>query len=441
MQEEFRAFLLSLCQDSPDPHFLVAVSGGIDSVVMTHLFHSMNLKFSILHCNFHLRGKESDADQTFVESMAARLNVECYVAHFDTNAFAQEHGISIQMAARDLRYNWFERAALQYNGDYIATGHNENDIIETVLLNFSRGTGIRGLMGIRPINGKLIRPLLFASRERITAYASIHNLRWREDSSNKETKYHRNKIRHTIIPAFESINPAFIQNARSTINRLEQAGKLFDLLLQQIKDNVWIEKADRILIDIRELRKYPSHDLIMFELMRDYGVSHLDGDSFKNLINAESGKQLHTPTHLITKDRDCLIITRRDFHEQEEVILEKETVSIDYPIYLTITIIEDKETFIIPKLKNMASLDADTISFPLKLRTWRSGDRFYPFGLKGSKKISDYLINNKVPLPDKQQIWVLESDGKIIWVVNHRIDDRFKVTEQTSKILLLKYGE
>jgi len=441
MQEDFEKNLTSTCRCNLDQHFLVTVSGGIDSVVMAHLFYASGLKFSLAHCNFQLRGEESLDDQKFVEALAAKMQVTHHVKNFETAAYANLHGISIQMAARDLRYSWFGELAKKHGYDCIAVGHNKNDVIETLLLNLSRGTGIRGLTGIRPRHENIIRPLLFASRHEILKYASNNALQWREDSSNAETKYHRNKIRHTIIPAFETINPAFMQNVLETIGRLEQTEKILDHMLTQVKQTVWTVLPDRYLIDIEKLKEYPAIDILLFELLREFGVSQLSLASILGSFGSIPGKQFYTRTHCITRDRSHLIITKKMFPVEAETNIELETAHISHPIHLTFSTFEIAVAYKIPSERYCAALDADKVIFPLKLRGWKEGDRFYPLGLAGSKKISDFLINNKIPLPDKRQIWILETAGKIVWVVNHRIDDRFKITAETRKILLIEYKE
>lgn len=438
--EEFRKYLIDDCSTRESDRYLVTVSGGVDSVVMASLFNAAKLNFGIAHCNFRLRGEESDGDEQFVAALAASMNVPFYRREFDTEKYAREQGISIQMAARDLRYSWFHEAAATHKYNYIATGHNKNDIVETMLLNLSRGTGLRGLMGIRARHDKLVRPLLFASRQRIVEYARENNLEWREDSSNEETKYNRNKVRHTIIPAFESINPAFVQNALETSIRIEHTGKLLDLILEQIKKEVWSESNGRITININKLKKYPSTDILLFELLRDFGVTQLSSEMLVHTLETSTGKQFHTRSHTITRDRDFLIVTQNLPELASEVLIGPDTARIEYPVRLCFTI-TGKEDFNIPVSRNTAAIDADKIRYPLMLREWRNGDRFQPFGMNGTKKVSDFLINIKLPLPDKRNVRVLESDGKIVWIVNHRIDERFKITEETKRVLLIEYEE
>ncbi len=441
MQKEFLKYLTETCHGLRDKKYLLAVSGGVDSVVMTGLFHQSGIDFAIAHGNFRLRGDESDGDQRFVEELAAGLMKPIFTKNFDTLSYSGDHGISIQMAARDLRYAWFEELAENEGFDYIAIGHNRNDVVETALLNLSRGCGIRGLSGISPRFGKIIRPLLFASRSEILQFADEHNLPWREDSSNAETKYHRNKIRHAIIPAFETINPAFMQNSLDTIRRLEQTEKLLDYTLNLVRQDVWTVLPDRCLIDIEKLKQYPSVEILLFELLRDFGVNQLSVVTILDSFASIPGKQFHTRTHCITRDRSHLIITKKDKSPEAEVTIGPEILILEYPVRLTFSLIPDSSGFRIPTDRQYAVLDADKITYPLKLRNWKAGDKFRPLGLTGTKKISDFLINNKIALPDKKHIMILEAAGKIIWVVNYRIDDSFRVTADTRKILLVEYKE
>jgi tRNA(Ile)-lysidine synthase len=439
MLKDFEKYLIETCRCSAEKNYLLAVSGGIDSVVMAHLFHLSGMNFAIAHCNFHLRGKESDDDQHFVEELAAGFKQPCYVKSFDTLSYSESRGISIQMAARDLRYSWFEELSDNYGYDFIVAGHNQNDVVETVLLNFSRGCGIRGLTGISPRHGKIIRPLLFATRGAILQFAVDNHLHWREDSSNAETKYHRNKIRHTIIPAFETINPAFMQNALDTVQRLVQTERLLDHALEQVKQAICTVLPDRYLIDIEKLKEYPAIDLLLFELLRDFGVNQISMPALLKSFGSIPGKQFHTRTHCITRDRSHLIITSKVIPGETETFIEPEIALIDYPVHLSFSTFDMNDTFKIPAESQVAAVDADSIRFPLKLRAWKQGDRFQPLGLTGTQKISDFLINSKIPMPDKKQIWIIESGGRIVWVVNHRIDNRFKITASTRKIFLMEY--
>jgi tRNA(Ile)-lysidine synthase len=439
MQKEFERYLKLVCRCSPEKRFLLTVSGGIDSVVMAELFHAAQIDFDFAHCNFLLRGEESDGDQAFVENLARKMNVKCFISRFDTREYAEKNGISIQMAARDLRYEWFENIRKKNGYDFIVTGHNRNDMVETVLINFARGSGIRGLSGIRARHGYIIRPLLFASRAEIRKFADVHSLLWREDSSNAETKYIRNRIRHVLIPEFEAINPAFMQNATDTISRLSQTEQLLNLALAHIRKSVWIELPDKFLIDIEKLTEYPAVETLLFEFLREFGCTPLLVRSIISSFESTPGKRFITRTHSITRDRTHLIITENRVPIDTEMEIDADTALVSYPLHLTLDRIKVNPGYTIPSDNRYAVLDWDRLVFPLILRRWRAGDHFHPLGMKGSKKISDFLIDNKVPLPDKQHVWVIESSGNIVWVVNHRIDDQFRITGETSKVLHIEY--
>ncbi len=282
---------------------------------------------------------------------------------------------------------------------------------------------------------------MFASRAEIRKYADERSLSWREDSSNAETKYIRNRIRHILIPEFEAINPAFMENATETISRLHQTELLFNLALTQIKKSVCIELPDKFLIDIEKLTGYPAVETLLFELLREYGCTAILVRSILSSFESTPGKRFITRTHSITRDRTHLIITENKAADDAQIDIDEDTVLITYPIHLTVGSLKISPAFTIPPENRYAALDRDKLVFPLTLRRWKPGDHFHPLGMKGSKKISDFLIDNKVPLPDKQHIWVIESSGNIIWVVNHRIDDRYRITAETSGILLLEYRD
>lgn len=439
MIKEFNEYLKKECHCSPEYKFLLAVSGGIDSVVMAYLFHQTGIRFSIAHCNFHLRENESDEDQLFVQDLSNKMKVDLHIQHFETEKYAKSNGLSIQMAARKLRYKWFNEIKQKNHFNYVAIGHNRDDIIETLLINLLRGTGIKGLTGIKPRQGYIVRPLLFASRNDIATYAADHHIVWRDDSSNSDTKYQRNKIRHLLIPEFEKAFPAFRQNIINTIFHLGQAEQLFELTIENIRKAICINLHDKQLIDIEKLLEYPSVETILFELLRDTGCNQSMIHSLFKSLNSEPGKKIITKTHTITRDRDYLMVTRNFQQDNHETMIDQNTTVINYPIHLKFSQVTiENGSFTIPDDKNIAALDLDLVTFPLTIRRWRPGDYFKPLGLKGRKKISDYLIDHKIPLPDKQHIRVLESAGNIIWLIGHRIDDRYKISEKTKNLLIIE---
>ena len=438
MQKKFLDYLINECNCSDDANYLVAVSGGIDSVVMAYLFRNSDIRFSIAHCNFQLRGDESECDQQFVEDLAYFFGVPCYVKKFDTRDYSEKERLSIQVAARNLRYGWFREVAETGRMDFISIGHNRDDNIETFLINLSRGTGIRGLSGIKPRNGNIIRPLLYASRNEIIKFAEENNIRWRNDSSNDSSKYQRNVIRNSIIPGFEKIYPAFRNNVSKTIRNLKQAEALYNESLQSRISYLTSNGEGRLYIDILKLEETGDVETVLYEILKDYGCNQAMAFSIADTLRSTPGRHIITKSHTITRDRKYLIVTENAQMPDDDFSIDTMTEMITCPFEMTFSVLPDVEKYTTESSR--ASLDYDKLVFPLKLRRWKEGDRFNPLGMKGTKKVSDYLIDHKIPLPDKQNIWVLESGGDIAWLVGHRIDDRYKVTAITKKIFLAEFS-
>jgi tRNA(Ile)-lysidine synthase len=439
MLEEFRHFiqLNSLCQ--PTDRILLAVSGGIDSMVLLHLYFAAGYKPGIAHCNFHLRGTESDGDEEFVKSVAENMDAAYHQQDFDTEQSAGESGISIQMAARKLRYHWFEEIRIKFEYDFIATAHNQDDVFETFFINLSRGTGIRGLTGIPVRSGKVIRPLLFASRESIVHYANEHHIRFREDSSNASDRYLRNRVRHHLIPMLEEENPSFRNALMDTILKLSETEKLYEQELEHLKHRLVRTEGDRTRISIGDLSAHDARRSILFEILSDYNFSSQAMEDIIHSLEGPSGKQFLSATHRIVKDREDLIIIPLDKEEERKFYLERQAGRISEPVDLEWMVVDHTETFHIPNDRKIACLDMQKLHFPLMLRHWKSGDYFQPLGMKGMKKISDYLIDIKVSLPDKDRTWLLTSGSEIAWVIGQRIDDRFKVRPETRQVLMMKF--
>jgi tRNA(Ile)-lysidine synthase len=414
---------------------LIAISGGLDSVVLTHLCHKLKLDFALAHCNFNLRGKESDADESFVLQLAKDLNKECFIECFDTLAYAQENKLSIQMAARELRYNWFNELAEQLQFDYILTAHHADDNLETFLINLSRGTGIEGLTGIPEINENVVRPLLPFSREDIEQYARAENLHWREDSSNASTKYLRNKLRLEVIPKFKEVNPQLLQNFNKTIAHLQDSKVIIDDRIDAISNQV-IEDIndDNMNFNIAEIVKLSNPKAYLYELLKDYNFTQWN--DIYDLLEAQSGKYVVSATHRLIKDRGCLLLSQLDknVHSSavESYLIEESTKQFKTPL----------GTLFLETTKQLNKLNASTIyvdkevlKFPLTVRQWQEGDYFYPFGMKEKKKLSKFFKDEKLSLIEKENLLLLCSGDDIVWVINRRPDDRFKVTESTKKIL------
>jgi tRNA(Ile)-lysidine synthase len=439
MLERFKHFVQSHSLCRPGDRVLLAVSGGIDSMVLLQLYFASGYKPGIAHCNFHLRGAESDGDEAFVTAAAQRLEAEYHQQDFDTERSALESGVSIQMAARNLRYRWFEEIREKNGYDFIATAHNQDDVIETFFINLSRGTGIRGLTGIPVKSGKIIRPLLFASRETIAAYAHEHHISYREDSSNASDKYLRNRIRHQLIPMLEEENPSFRNALMDTMQKLSETEKIYERELSQIKQRLMRKEDDRIRISIGDLSVYEARKSILFEILSPFDFSPQAMEDVIHSLDGPSGKQFLSATHRVVKDRKDLIITPLDQQEYRKYYLERTAGRITEPVDLEWMVIDHTDTFHIPRDPKIACLDLQKLHFPLILRPWLPGDYFQPLGMKGMKKISDYLIDTKTSLPDKEKTWLLVSGNEIAWVAGQRIDERFKVRPDTRQVLMIKF--
>lgn len=418
---------------------LLAVSGGVDSIVMLDIFKKLKISFAIAHCNFQLRGKDSDDDQNFVKKIAYNYDVEFYTINFETEKYAKDKGISTQMAARDLRYFWFEKTRFENNFDFIAVAHNKNDLAETILLNLTRGTGLKGLTGIKVKLNKIIRPLLFASRDEIEKYQKKNNLKFREDSSNAKTKYKRNKIRHQVIPILQELNPSFFDTMFENSHRFNDAFEIYRTAINLVKNNIISEKGKSIFINIKELIKTNSVKTYLFEYLKPYNFSDSQLNDILNSIKSTSGKQFISPSHKLIKDREFFIISRLSEELDKDFFICKIDKEINEPIKIKLSILDVDAKYKLSKNKNVADIDIDILNFPLKLRKWKKGDYFMPLGMKRAKKLSDFFIDEKIPLSEKQNIWILESKGEIVWILGLRLDDRYKITKDTKQVFRVEF--
>ena len=437
MLQRFRSHIQKEEICHPHDRILLAVSGGIDSVVMVHLFKEAGYDVAIAHCNFQLRGSDSQEDETFVRSLALSLEIPVFVKRFDVGAEMEEKGISLQMAARDLRYNWFEEVLKEESYLWIATAHNKNDSVETFFLNLSRGSGIRGLKGIPVRRGSVIRPLLFLSRAEIESYQLDSQIAYREDSSNRETKYQRNKIRHDLIPVLEQINPGFMEIME---RNMEQLNEVYDIYLHavgQLRNELFKKEQGKITIPVKQLKELDPLRTWLFELFSPYGFTRSQCEDIEKIMDAGPGRQSISTTHRLFKDRDEMIMVPSGNEEFERYYLDDPEKPSVLPFPMDMEVLERSELESIPKDPLTACLDLDEIQFPLTIRHWMHGDYFSPLGMEQMKKLSDFFVDEKVPVPEKERIWIMASGEKIVWIMGLRIDNRFRITPDTRRILRL----
>ena len=436
MLTEFKEHIRTNFSFLKDKKILVANSGGLDSSTLTRLLNQSELQIELAHCNFRLRGKDSDNDEQFVKDLAKKLNIKCYTKQFNTEEFANKNNVSIQMAARQLRYDWFYELLAENNLDYIVTAHHLDDSLETFILNFSRGTGLNGLTGIPEVNGKIIRPLLQFSRKQIEAFAQATKLVWREDSSNAETKYKRNKIRHQVISLLKEINPSLLDTFKQTTAHLQQSRDILNDTILELKKRVVIPvQAGIHKINIQKIKELSHPKAYLYEILKEYGFK--EWDDVVNLLDAQSGKQLFSETHRLVKDREHFLLESRTTQIEKESLLifeNEENISKD-DFFLSIITTKN----IGDLNQNLVHIDKDKLQFPLKLRKWKQGDYFYPFGMNGKKKLSKFFKDEKFSLIDKENTWLLCSNEDIVWVVNKRLDNRFKITDKTQNILQIVF--
>ena len=422
-----------------DDPLLVAVSGGQDSVVLADVLHRLGVQFAIAHCHFGLRGEEADADEQFVRKLAKKYDVPYFAEFFQTKAFAEQEGISTQMAARALRYEWFERLRQTQGLAYIATAHHQRDAAETMLLNLTHGTGLAGLHGIPPKNGYLVRPLLGIGKPELFEYLVENHLIWREDASNDSPVYQRNRLRQEVLPVLREINPNLDQTLQFTAERVGGAEEIVRRYVQDTAAQAQRTEEEVTYLNIAMLQRTAATTLVLHELLRPFGFSFPVVKDIIASFPAEPGRRFESPTHRLVKDREQLVVTRKTLTKfgTHQIQAGQEVLKID-GLHLRLEL-NEAAGLEIPRGKAVAALDADLLKFPLIVRPWQEGDWFMPIGMKGKKKLSDFLIDQKVPLNLKDNVFVLVSgDGKIAWVVGFRPDERFKVTENTERVLVVK---
>lgn len=438
MIEEFLNFISLNKLFNHNDKILAAVSGGPDSVVLADLLHKTKFNFAIAHFNFKLRGKDSDDDEELVRNLAKKYNVQFFSSSADTVSYAQKKSLSIEMAARELRYAWFQRLCTDYGFTRIATAHNANDNAETILLNLSRKTGIKGLAGIPIKNGNIVRPLLFALREQIIDYCIQNNLSYRIDHTNNENIYTRNIIRNRIIPIFEEFSPTFIKNLWQSSQIIRKYIDFFEKNFEYfVKNCVFSENF--IKIDKKKLLRTDFFELFLFEYLHSFGFSETD---VRNIIETfdKIGNKFFSSTHILVIDRDYLIISEKNLLKQETIevsnLYDDQIIDLGTG-FIKVNISEKVENF--SKSTNIAYFDKNKLILPLIFRHWQNGDYFYPFGMTQKKKLSDFFVDQKINLIEKHNIWILTSSGKITWLVGLRSDNRFRIDENTKEIVKMEY--
>jgi tRNA(Ile)-lysidine synthase len=440
MLDQFLSFINKHNLIQPTQKVLLAVSGGMDSVVMCDLFSKAKISFVMAHCNFGLRGEESNEDEMFVKKLSIKYKVPFVVTTFQTADFAETEKISTQMAARILRYEWFEKVRQEQNCDYIATAHHQNDVLETVLLNLTKGTGIAGLHGIRLKNGRVIRPLLFTERENIFEYVVENQIIWREDSSNESNKYQRNLIRNEVVPLLKQINPNLENTIQQTVERIAAVEDIFEQEMEMLRKQITWSDSQAIFVNYKAIQTLSQPVIKLAELMKPYHFTYQQSQDIFEAFDKESGKTFLSPTHTLVKDRTELVITKKNLQSFVSQIIEssnRQSAVGNQQLFIGEPF-EKTEDFVVPNAKKIACLDADKVRFPLQLRKWKEGDWFCPLGMNKKKLISDFLIDQKVPLNLKKEVNLLTSNGSIVWVMGMRIDDRFKVTDKTERVILLR---
>ena len=427
--------LLLLAPDAKSARFLLAVSGGRDSVVLAHLFVSCDLNFDIAHCNFHLREEKSNEEMNFVQKLPFLTTQKVFVKEFNTLAIHQKSGKSIEMIARELRYQWFDEIGKEY--DYIVTAHHANDNAETVIMNMLRGTGVRGMCGIPQKNGKIIRPLLRFKGTDIERYAREQEVGFCVDSSNLEVDFLRNKIRHHIIPELEKINPKVTDIFYKNSKLFQQQTQFIDNQIYQYKKKLLKNSNRRLLIPVDELRNLENQLLILYEILNPFGFNADDMENILKSLDAVPGKQFFSDTHVLIKDRTHLIIEEKVKEEGELLAIHSIEELKNHGF--RVRKMKNRSNFEIIKVSHVIYVDTEKLTFPLTLKNWEKGDYFYPFGMKTKKKLSDFFTDLKIDILEKQKIRLLCSNGDIVWIIGYRADDRFKVEKNTKWYYIISH--
>ena len=435
MQQKVQTYIQKHKLLTREGKIIVGVSGGTDSVVLLHVLMALGYDCVIAHCNFHLRMEESDRDELFVRNLAKELKVPYYSVDFETTKYASEHKISIEMAARDLRYAWFYELLDNHYAQAIAVAHHADDSIETLLMNLVRGTGLKGLTGIQPRNQKLVRPLLCCTRLELETYLVRYDLDHIEDSTNAHDDYQRNKFRNEVFPLLEQVNPSVRQTLYDSLERFEGNYIIYQQAIDRMKDDIVHVEPGLVKMDIETIKKQIHIPTLMYELLHSYGFGAAVIGQVTDQLDGESGKVFFSETHRLLKDRKYLMISALDVNDEKEYQIKEDDTVIELPFEMEIRKQVNGNGFLVSKESNRIHVDASKVTFPLLLRRWKDGDSFYPFGMNQRKKISNFFIDNKLSLLEKEHSWILESNGEIVWIVGQRLDNRFRVMNDTKEVI------
>lgn len=431
MKNKVQHFIKEKSLFAREDKLILGISGGADSVCLMHILLALGYSFEMAHCNFNLRGKESDEDENFVKKLAEKHQLKLHIKHFETENYAAENKISTQMAARDLRYAWFHDLLLSQNAKYIAIAHHTNDDVETFFINLLRGSGLKGLLGISEKNASVVRPLMGVSRAEIESYLNNNKLSYRDDSSNSSVKYLRNKIRHELMPLLAEMNPSIQQTITDEMKILEGVYQVYSSKIEEVRKEIKQEENGIIKFKISNLLALNPLQNYLYELLNPYGFMTVV--SIAKSLKGQSGKQFFSSTHSLLVDREYILISKLDVKINELISIEQTTEEITMPINIRFSKTDNIE---LVKDRNVAQLDFEKLQFPLILRKWEEGDKFIPLGMKNFKKLSDYFIDNKFSIFDKNKQWLLCSNNDIVWVVGHRIDERYKLQSKTKKVYI-----